>query len=424
MEIQNGVVIDLPLETGFSTSSEISQMDNALTYMSTYKWEMGDVNAVYFKKQLLSNQKDAKGNRIPYKGTVSEAARKICLAEGISEDKITPEYLFNRFNKDTDLQALSEFTRGVMVFANGKKMTRRVLARTSYDANGKRVPSTLDRLAGITGSIHQKLREAEETKMKSVSVAEDTIKDALSAFDQNNKLIRATKTRVAMEVCVIPVDPVTFAVKEGFTGLKGVIYSTNTDTYNTLKTKLHTADDTHLDYLEVKIKHPVISKNASKDVNKMQSGLKTEFLTFDLTNSPARLIEDFDTQFVEYSATSAQSANDLRAKVMDYREISDEELLSICKDYVIKNYDILTDEEKEKHAEIVQRFQEVLTAEEIAEISNITFADAPNVANAESMNGTKEEQKDSEPKAENGSFLDDTGFDFGNVEDAGLELGE
>lgn len=421
MEINNGAVVDLPLETGFSTSSEISQMDNALSFMSTYKWEMGDVNAFYVKKQLLSDKRDENGNRIPYQGTVSEVAKQICALEGMSEDQITKEYLFNRFNKDTDIQALSEFTRGVLVFANGKKMTRRVLAKTTKDEHGKRIPSTLDRLAGITGAIHQKLREAEENKMKSVSVAEDTIKDALDAFDQNNKLIKATKTRVAMEVCAIPVDPTNFTVKDGFAGLKGVIYSTNTDTYNVLKSKLHTADDTHLDYLEIKIIHPVITKNANKDINKMQSGLKTRFETFDAAKSPANLLKDFDEDYVKYASTSAQTAADLRSKVMDYREISDEELLSLCKDYVVKNYSILTDDEKEKYSEIVQRFQEVLTAEEIASISNINFSSAPNVHEAESMNGTADEAKKAEEASGIESFGGEGGFNFEGM-DSGLEI--
>ena len=418
MKIENGTVLDLELETGFSTSSEISQMDNSLTFMSTYKWDMGDVNAIYFKKQLLSNQKDAKGNRIPYKGTVSEVARKICLAEGMKEEDITPEYLFKRFNDDTDLQALSEFTRGIMVFANGKKMTRRILAKTLRDENGKRIPSTIDRLGAITGAMHQKLRDEQEAKMQSAGVAAEMIKTALDDFDQKNKLVRATKTRVAMEICVIPVDPVTFEVKDGFTGLKGVIYTTNTDNYNVLKTKLHTADDKYLDYLEIKIVHPVITKNANKDVNKMQSGLKTTFESFDVAKSPAKLITDFDESYVKYADTSAQTAEDLRQKVMDYREMSDEEALSIAKDYVFQHYDLLDDEEKEKYDDIVQRFQEVLTAEEIAKISNITFSSAPNVGNAEGMNGTETTTETTTESADNM----EGGFDFGNVEDSGLDL--
>lgn len=411
MQIVNGTVQGLELETGFSTSSEISQMNNSLTFMSTYKWDMGDVNAFYIRKQLLSDQKDAKGNRIPYKGTVTEVAKTICLAEGMKEEDITDEYLFSRFNKDTDIQALSEFTRGVMVFANGKKMTRRVLCRHEIDPKtGKKVPSTLDKVAGITGAIHQTLRKREEEKCQTAGLAQDMIDDALKKFDEKHKLVRASKIRVAMEVCAIPVDPTTFAVKDGFSELKGVIYTTSIDNYNAFKSRLHTANDSHLDFLEVKISHPVV-QHANKDVAKMQSGLKTSFESFDSTKSPANLIPNFVDNYLTYCQTAAQTSEDLRAKVMDYREISDEELLSICKDYVIKNYDVLTQEEKEKYDEIVQRFQEVLTAEEIASISNIQFAQSPNVQEAEGMTGVEPQQPAQES---NDVFagLDDDADDF------------
>lgn len=406
MQIENNVVKGLELETGFSTSAEINQMDTSLTFMSTYKWEMGDVNSFYVKKQLLSNQKDANGKRLPYKGNVTEVATQLLIAEGMKPEDITPQLLFDRFNADTDIQALSEFVRGILVAANGKTMTRRVLNPTIKDANGKRIPTTIDKIAGITGAIHQKLRKEQEEKLKLGGVADDVINTTLQAFDTNKKLVKAVKTRVAMEICAIPVDASTFAVKEGFTGLKGLIYSTSTDTYNKLKAKLHTPDDMHLDFLEIKISHPVITKNASKDVNKMQSGMNTAFETFDTAKSPCRLLADFDAMYREYCATSAQSADDLRAKVMDYREMPDEEALSLCKDYVIKNYDALDDEEKEKYNEIVQRFQEVLTAEEIAQISNITFSDSPNVDKADGMNGVQDASKPEDSKPSEEAFFD------------------
>ena len=412
MQIVNGAVQGLELETGFSTSSEISQMNNSLTFMSSYKWDMGDVNAFYVRKQLLSDQRDAKGNRIPYKGTVTEVAKAICLAEGMKEEEITEGYLFNRFNKDTDIQALSAFTRGIMVFVNGKKMTRRVLCKHEIDpTTGKKVTTTLDRIAGITGAIHQTLRKAEEDKCKKAGLAQDMIDDALSKFDEKHKLVRASKIRVAMEVCTIPVDPTSFAVKDGFAGLKGVIYTTSIDNYNALKGRLHTANDSHLDFLEVKISHPVV-QHANKDVAKMQSGLKTSFESFDSTKSPANLLPNFTEDYLTYCQTAAQTSEDLKAKVMDYREISDEELLSICKDYVIKNYDILTDEEKEKYDEIVQRFQEVLTAEEIAQISNIQFAQSPNVQEAEGMTGVAPTQSEEEGDMGVFSGIDDEEDEF------------
>lgn len=391
MEIKNGTVTELglELETGFSTSSEINSMDNQLQFVSSYKWKMGDVNAIYIKKQLLSNQKDENGNRIPYKGNVTEVARKICLAEGMKPEEITDEYLFNRFNNDCDLQVLSEYTRGILTYFNGKKGTKRVLAPSKKDETGKRIITTLDKVASLTNAIHKHLRDAQEEKLKAAGVAQDTIKDTLDKYDQNNKLIKSVKTRVAAEIIVIPVDPVTFVYDANNVNFKGVLYSTNTDNYNLWKSKLKTAQDTHLDYLEIKIVHPHVSKFQTEDLNKMHSGLKTTYEVFDTTVSPALKIPNFDEMYREYCKTSAQTAEDLRAKVMDYRPISDEELLSICKDFVFQNYDVLDEKEKEKYMDIIDRFQTVLTAEEIAKISNIKFSESPNVQKAESMNGVE-----------------------------------
>jgi hypothetical protein len=388
MQIVNGTVQGLELETGFSTSSEIAKMNSQLSFLTSYKWEIGDVNAFYVRKQLLSDKRDANGNRIPYKGSASDVARQICLAEGMAEADITDTYLFERFNKDTDIQALSEFVRPILTKVNGKTMTSRFLAKTETDpVTGKRIKSTLDEVAGITSAIHAELRKTEEAKLRQANIADKMIKDVLTKYDSDNKLIRASKIRVAMEVCVFPVDPVTFKIKDGTDTerFRGVIYSTSFDTYSKLKERLHTSNDTHLDFLELKITHP-------KAETKMQSGLKTSFESFDSTQSPANLITNFTENYNEYCKTAAQDANDLRAKVMDYREISDEELLSICKDYVIKNYNLLSEEERKKHDAIVQRFQEVLTAEEIAAISNVTFSASPNVKEAEGMNGVAEDK--------------------------------
>lgn len=411
MQIENGVVQGLELETGFVTSAEISQMESSLQFMNSYKWEMGEVNAIYLKKQLLSNQVGPNGKRIPYKGSVSEAGRKILLAEGYKEEEITQELLFSRFNNDTDLQALSEFVRGILVHRNGKTMTQKVLNPVIKDEHGKRIKTTLDEVANLTNAIHQKKRDEQEAKLKQSGIGEDVIKTTLTNFDSAHKMIKATKPRVAMEICVVPVDPVKHTVKEDkYEGLKGVIYTISVDVYNKLKNKLHTPDDVNLDFLEIKITHPTVNKG-NKDVSKMHSAMQTEYETFKSEYSPANTIPDFKKNYVEYCTTSAQSADDLRAKVMDYREISDEELLTLCKDYVINNYDTLTDEEKEKYHATVQRFQEVLTAEEIAKASNINFAPSPDVMQAEGMNGITEETPFGE-----GGFGDGNGFESGSFD--------
>lgn len=391
MIIENNAVQGLELETGFGTSSQISTMDNGLAFIQSYKWEMGDVNIVYVPKQLLSNQVDAKGNRIPYKGTPSDVAKKILLAEGVDEKDITPEMLFARFNKDTDIQSLSFYTRNYLtVTSKGDKITKRVLSESYKDENGVYHADIHDKLAGITGAIHKYRRAQQEAQLKASNLPAKIIEDTLKNFDTDEKLVRATKTRIAMEVCVIPVDADSFEMKEAFGGFKGVIYTTGSDNYNKIKGKLHKpGEDTNLDFLEIKITHPVVNKNANKTVNKMQSGMATEFgVVAQADLKPSNKIADFCKLYDEYRNTSAQSAQDLKSKVMDFKPMTEDEALSICKDYVIANYDLLNDEEKEKYNEIVQRFQSVLTKEEIQKITNITFADSPNVMEADEATAT------------------------------------
>lgn len=418
MKIVNGVVAGLELEQGFSTSSEITQMDSSITFLNNYKWEMGDVNAAIFKKQLLSNQRDEKGNRIPYKGTVTDVATKICLAEGMTEEEITPEYLFNRFNKDTDIQALSEFTRSYLQNVNGKMMTRRVLSPQERDENGKYVPNIHDRMSAVTNAIHKHRRLKLEEQYTASNIPKDTITEILRKFDGDEKMVRAVKTRVAFEICVIPLDANTFKLKEAFSGLRGVIYTTSTDNYSSIKAKLHKpGEDTNLDFLEIKISHPVVTKNADKNINKMHSGMKVDYGVFaDASVKPSVVIEDFQEQYKIFSETSAQSADDLRSKVMDYRPMTPEEALSQCKDYVIENYKYLDEEEKEKYDDIVQRFHTVLTAEEIASISGIEFAPTPNTEKAEGMADAEPEEKAPEEEPAKDDFFEDMD------EDAGFDL--
>ena len=387
MEIQNGAVMQangLELETGFSTSADIAEMDARLNFVGGYKWEMGDVNAFYVKKQLLSNQR-VNGKRVPYKGSVTEAGKALLLQEGMKEEEITPQVLFARFNGDTDIQALVDYVRTVQVVVDGKKMGRRVLSPRIVDPDTKkRIPTAIDKLAKLTGDIHNILRTEQENKLKAGGVGKDIIEKTLQTFDQEKKLIKATKTRVAMEICYFPVDKVTFQYEQDkYTGLTGVIYTCNTEIYGLIKGKLHTADDKHLDYLEIKMSHPVSNKYGNnKDMNKMDSAQKPGVGSFDDKTSPALQIENFDEAYLAYCKTSIQTAEDLRQKIFDFQPISEEEAISLCKDYVLQNGNILDDEAKKNNAEILKRFQETLSAEEIATISNM-FSNMPGVQEAE-----------------------------------------
>lgn len=396
------------------TTQGVERMNSENSFLSKFKWEMGDIHTVLFPKLMLDPEnKNSHGEAQPIENmTASEAAREVLyrrditkeLAEtlsGVELEKavdvavqaITMEELYRRYNKYTDLAAFARQTRKISIVtqeALKKKeqdpkssgIYERVIASTGYkDEKGKYHRDALDDIASIVGAINKKLEQRIRDKFKDNPDLSPTQIDALVKEVKDKKPIKGTSIRIAMEVLAYKHTDSRIPKIEGSVAASNCLYVASKDHFDKISAYIHTSADLALDYLELEVTHKVY-KESSANLSKAKSGMNVGIKNVETTALMTNVVEKFLPQYLAYRKANPMTEATTETKVQEFRTMQDAELYSLFRSWITTNSSVLSEEEQTKFAATLEKATAVLDGEEIEKIVNQDNSVGPNTIKA------------------------------------------
>ncbi|WP_275372563.1 hypothetical protein [Clostridium tertium] len=392
------------------TTQGVERMNSENSFLTKFKWEMGDVHTVIFPKIMLNPEKKNKhGEMMPIENMpASVAAREILYRRDVTKElsetlkgvelekavnakvaAVTDKELHTLYNKYTDLAAFARFTRKIAVetpeslakkAADGKSngLYERVVASQAYrDDDGTYHKDALDQLASLVSTINKKQQEETRAKFEGNDALTPTQVDALVKDVKDKKPIKGTALKIAMEVLAIKHGDSGIPKVEGAATTTNCLYIASKDHYDKISTWIHKQTDTSLDYLELEVTHKVY-REATANLSKAKSGMNVGIKNVEDKAIIAKAVSDFSNQYITYRKATPMTEATIETKVQEFRTMKENELYSIFRSFISKNSHILSDEDREKYKDTLEKVNEVLDEAEIKQIVDQDNTAGPN----------------------------------------------
>ena len=374
------------------TSDKLQERRERRKFIPRFKMEMGK-NFVFIVPKMAIGY-DEMGTAYPLPGHYAEEVFKYITGEQVAPTGITEESLDREIESyyeekvkngtlseseadmkmeeyenykpnSSDIFKLAGEYRQVRLL--GRKFKSDV-ASTSYTdpVTYQRHKDTLEMYADLVGTVYKKLADEKRAQLLSMGYDEEAIKDELrKLYDESP--ISGIQDKVVIPVVVIECSTTQEPLIQGQVPLRNINYECSVNQFSKFLTKLKNIQDKSHSYMEMNVFYPPkVAQN--ENIAKMQSAMAMEVNFQPREASVFEMDPTLKKRYEEFRRQMTYSGDVYVKDTFAFKSVSDDEILASAKQWVMDHIDMLTDDEKARHEDLLRRIESTLTPEELQDV--------------------------------------------------------